>query len=71
MTPKEKSEQLVHRMMYKIQWSNVKYHTLMEAKECSLITLDMILNNIDFTSMLNGTDEYNYWLEVKQEIEKL
>jgi hypothetical protein len=31
----------------------------------------MILNNIDFTSMLNGTDEYNYWLEVKQEIEKL
>ena len=31
MTPKEKAEQLVHRMMYKIQWSKVKYHTLMEA----------------------------------------
>jgi hypothetical protein len=64
MTPKEKAEQLVHRMMYKIQWQKEKYHTLMDAKECALIAVDECLYTC-VESMLY------YWQEVKEEIEKL
>ena len=64
MTPKEKAEQLVHRMMYKIQWKKEKYHTLMEAKDCALIVVDECLHTC-VESMLY------YWQEVKEEIEKL
>jgi hypothetical protein len=64
MTPKEKAEQLVHRMMYKIQWQKEKYHTLMDAKECALIAVDECLHTC-VESMLY------YWQEVKEEIEKL
>jgi hypothetical protein len=72
MTPKEKSEQLVHRMMYKIQWSKVKYHTLMEAKECALIAVDEILkSNPTLIDCDKSELNYKYWVEVKQEIEKL
>jgi hypothetical protein len=68
MTPKEKAEQLVHRMMYKIQWKKEKYHTLMEAKECALIAVDEIWNALGNPRVF---EEYGYWQEVKQEIEKL
>jgi hypothetical protein len=72
MTPKEKSEQLVYRMMYKIQWSKVKYHTLMEAKECALIAVDEILkSNPTLIDCDKSELNYKYWVEVKQEIEKL
>jgi hypothetical protein len=72
MTPKEKAEQLVHRMMYKIQWSKVKYHTLMEAKDCSLIAVDELLNNfLSNRTTEYGRERYNFWQQVKLEIEKL
>jgi len=38
-----------------------------EAKECALIAVDEILNVIKSDIF----SEYQYWLEVKQEIEKL
>ncbi len=70
MKPKEKAKGLLDKYFPYVeafsetqQWDN--------AKQCALIAVDDILNNIDFTSMLNGTNDYNYWLEVKQEIEKL
>jgi hypothetical protein len=63
MTPKEKAEELYSKFY--------RYSFKAKAIECTLIAVDEILNNIDFTSMLNGTDDYNYWLQVKQEIEKL
>jgi hypothetical protein len=69
MTPKEKAEQLVHRMMYKIQWQKEKYHTLMEAKECALIAVDEILDAIE--QIFETFEERKYWQEVKKEIEKL
>jgi hypothetical protein len=72
MSPKEKAEQLVHRMMYKIQWSKVKYHTLMEAKDCSLIAVDEILEvSKDIADEEILTPIIIYWQKVKQEIEKL
>lgn len=68
MTPKEKAEQLVHRMMYKIQWQKEKYHTLMEAKDCALIAVDEILDALD-KSLIDADIEW--FKQVKQEIEKL
>ncbi len=63
MTPKEKAEELVIEM--KIDYT-VPY---IIAKQCALIAIDEILNNV------NGALEYEsdieYWQEVKQEIEKL
>ena len=41
------------------------------AKNCALIVVEEVLNSIDFSTMLNGTDDYNYWQEVKKEIENL
>ena len=73
MTPKEKAEQLIHRMMYKIQWSKVKYHTLMEAKDCSLIAVDEISKCTKYEKQKFDNDRFSeqYWQEVKQEIENL
>ena len=68
MTPKEKAEQLVHRMMYKIQWKKEKYHTLMEAKDCALIAVDEVLDALD-KSLIDADIEW--FKQVKQEIEKL
>ena len=66
MTPQEKAEELVNKYYNK---SDLLYETLsfIQAKECALITVDEILK-VAFYS----TDEiYNFYLEVKQEIEKL
>jgi hypothetical protein len=72
MTPKEKAEQLVHRIMYKIQWSKVKYHTLMEAKDCALIAVDEMLEEIkDSADKEIVVLRIIYWEKVKQEIDKL
>ena len=63
MSPKEKAEELVTKM-YVHQWRNntMEYKT---AKQCALIAVDEIF--------INNTDEakHDYWIEVKEEIEKL
>ena len=72
MTPKEKAEELVNRIMntfYKTQefvWKST-------AKQCALIAIDEIL---DLNLGLSNCDENNwyidkFYLEVKQEIENL
>ncbi len=70
MTPKEKAEQLYFDFSESLWYSTEKDKHL-NAKQCALIAVNEILDSIDFTSMLNGTDDYNYWNEVKQQIEKL
>ena len=67
MTPKEKATQLI----YAFEAFTDRENEYKFAIQCAAIAVDEILNNIDFTSMLNGTDDYNYWIDVKQEIEKL
>jgi hypothetical protein len=68
MTPQEKAEELIekfikHTLVFddRAGWLEDKN----EAKQCALIALDEILSAIGFNVM----DEY--WIEVKQEIEKL
>ena len=62
MTPKEKAKDLVDKM-YGV--------TDYQAKQSALIAVDEILESHYF--VLSGVKPsiYNYWQEVKQEIEKL
>ncbi len=70
MTPKEKKEELInkfipHTLVFHEVLGWVEY--IDSAKECSLIAVDEILK-VAFYS----TDEiYNFYIEVKQEIERL
>jgi len=66
MTPKEKAAYLILKYMSKVVSKQV-------AKECALVAVDEILNELDHTPFAD--DDYcewkmNYWQEVKQEIEK-
>ena len=62
MTPKEKAEELVVKYMFLLNVDSA----INKTKQCALLVVNEILNNIQF-------DEYltEYWQEVKQEIEKL
>lgn len=69
MTPKEKAIELVHR--YDLLQGYVEYFGYDNAKECALIAVDEILES--HYVFLTGVKPfiYEYWKEVKQEIEKL
>ena len=69
MTPKEKAKELVKKYAF----VEIAYYTSMhEVKDCALIAVDEILLMVEQTlkGFLDG-DIVLYWLQVKQEIEKL
>jgi hypothetical protein len=69
MTPKEKAEELVNKM-YQVDDVMGNYPMCFDtAKQCAIIALDKILDVIDRD--MNYQNVYAYFLEVKQEIEKL
>jgi hypothetical protein len=61
MTPKEKAEELVNKYLMN---TPIGFH-IDDAKECALIAVDELI--------LDAYNNYfyNYWQEVKKEIEKL
>ena len=62
MEPREKAIELVHKFGMENQYYE-------RAKQCALIAVDEIIN---VTVGLNGwIDGFQYWEQVKQEIEKL
>ncbi len=63
MTPKEKANELVHEFVINMP---IPFH-IEDAKICSLITVDEILN-LCWNGNLKAKE---FWFEVKQEIEKL
>jgi hypothetical protein len=65
MTPKEKAKELVDKMWnIDERYGSIGFH---EAKQCALIAVDEIIN---VTVGLNGwIDGFQYWEEVKKEIE--
>jgi hypothetical protein len=80
MTPKEKAFQLINRYLdinEEQEYNTPRYLTKEEAVEGSLITVDEILkvvNDIWMESFSTGESDnkfYNYWQEVKTEINKL
>lgn len=74
MTPKEKAEQLFFK--YRNLENNDSFINNYNAKQCALIAVDEILKSISYVNWLDEKSIdfkpfFNYWQEVKQEIEKL
>ena len=70
MTPKDKAKELI------VNFSDVGLITSTEAKQCALIAVDEILDNNEqclsrYRTNYDRICIKEYWLEVKQEIEKL
>ena len=69
MTPKEKSVELMKKFFEPVRWKLGQEDVTQRAKQCALITVDEMLDNVRFMYV-----EYvyvKYWQEVKQEIEKI
>ena len=60
--PKEKAKELYNKFYY---------NDKIQAKQCALIAVDEILLAIDWHEFEYPNDEFEYWHEVKAEIEKL
>lgn len=84
MTTKEKAEQMVRKFSILLNYdfvTDLRWHdpnsedrnrrVKKDAKKCALAALDLIIeqNNVWIEQVGKGTN--NYWLEVKNEIEKL
>lgn len=72
MEAKEKAEQLLLKFL-KIDNNTKEWFNKYMAKQCALISVQEIINANPHSNPLN-TDVYStmdYWLEVKNEIEKL
>jgi len=72
MTPKEKAKQLVENFYCNIDFNECYQGSKTSAKQCALICVAEILNlDLDSSSdsLINNT--HDYYLEVKQEINKL
>ena len=80
MTPKEKAKELVDKM-YQHQWrkDTIEFRN---AKQCALIAVEEMLGEYQSMSDLESVlvinnkltfivHQLQYWMEVKQEIEKL
>ena len=66
MTPKEKAKELLDQYNFIYIQNYISIH---EVKQCALIAVDEILEIFEDT---NGSDyRFEYWEQVKQEIEKL
>ena len=70
MTPKEKAKELVLRYL-RINNNTKEWFNLHIAKQCALIAVDEILFVLEFNLDFKMEKSIGYYLEVKQEIEKL
>ena len=70
MTPKEKAEDLFNHMScFHITDNRVNRYA---SKQCALIAVDELIEEQRIEEYNNGTwHRLNYWIEVKEEIEKL
>lgn len=74
MTPKEKAADLVAKFKMFACWGlfEDEYEAQQNAKQCALIAVDQILNMDNPICESTEADKfYDYWQEVKNEIEKL
>jgi hypothetical protein len=68
MTPKEKAEDLFNKYAtYVVMWAGDINTTHQNCKQCALIAVDEIIN----TEVGNTVKGYEYWQEVKKEIQIL
>jgi protein associated with RNAse G/E len=71
MTPKEKAKELYHKFqVYEVNGlKHMKYGP--EVKVFTLIAIDEIIEAIDWHEFETPNEQWNYWQQVKQEIENL
>jgi hypothetical protein len=67
MSPKDKAEELVNKYLMN---TPVGFH-IDDAKECALIAMDEIIKQCWDYRDIDLEASYDYWNEVKKEIEKL
>jgi hypothetical protein len=67
MSPKNKAEELVNKYLMN---TPVGFH-IDDAKECALIAMDEIIKQCWDYRDIDLEASYDYWNEVKKEIEKL
>jgi len=65
MTAKQKAEELIEKFYPHVQWKLGQEDCLIRAKQCALIAADEVLG---YMGADRGTE---FWVEVKNEIEKL
>jgi hypothetical protein len=73
MTPKEKAEELFNKYCIYLR-AGLLYddEAREDAKQCTLIAVDELIEEQRIEVYNNGTwRRLNYWIEVKQEIEKI
>lgn len=70
MIPKEKADEICRKMLYEMEWNGNVPLLKKNAKQCALIAVDEILSE---TEERDGMRVINnpYWMEVRNEIEKL
>lgn len=66
MTPNEKAAQLVVDNQLKVRSLDYK-----EAVQCAIVTVDEIIDAIDWHEYEVPNDQLKYWFEVKRILEKL
>ena len=71
MTPKEEAKELVNKFIDPVRWKLGQENVSQRAKECALIAVDEIINSIVIFDLTAAENQFTYWEEVKQEIEKL
>lgn len=67
MTPKDKAQELFNKFKNELDWIEKDYTVDLyrDIRKCALIAVDEIW------SLLESSKQFNYWSEVKEEIEKL
>lgn len=70
MTPKEKADEICRKMLYEMEWNGNAPLLKKNAKQCALFAVDEILSE---TEERDGMRVINnpYWMEVRNEIQKL
>jgi hypothetical protein len=80
MTPKEKAAELVHRFRRYVDFTDENDHTSLKAiisnsKQCALIAVDEIMKTYPSKNGIalyeNQINDFEYWQQVKTEIENL
>lgn len=69
--PKEKAEEIFYKMLSTDKVDDYSFVGSKVAKQCALIAVDEILEQCWDKRDIDLEASYEYWEEVKQEIEKL
>jgi hypothetical protein len=71
MTPKEKAKELVYKFYPSVQWKLGQENCLDRAKQCALIAIDEFLSIENIKPYILHKEIIKFYIEVKQEIEKI